>query len=147
MKSFRLILPKRKHRLAMLIAFLYFFLPFFGGLFATLANPSFALRIVPESQLRPLVEAYKVRVFSGRPRRGDRPPLRPGRRRRTAEGAARAAAAAAAAQADKRRRTQRGRPGGRLLPFCPGECLCSEDVISLETKTRRIESNTYRIVS
>jgi uncharacterized membrane protein SpoIIM required for sporulation len=52
----------RRHRYAMLIAFLLFFLPFF----ATLADPSFALRIVPESQLRPLVEAYKEGFSAGR---------------------------------------------------------------------------------
>ena len=50
-----------------------FFVPFFGGLFATLADPGFALRIVPEAQLRPLVEAYKEGFSAGRgagPRRG-----------------------------------------------------------------------------
>jgi uncharacterized membrane protein SpoIIM required for sporulation len=56
----------RRHRLAMGIALLLFFLPFFGGLFATLADPSFALRIVPEAQLRPLVEAYKEGFAAGR---------------------------------------------------------------------------------
>jgi uncharacterized membrane protein SpoIIM required for sporulation len=56
----------RRHWVAMLVAFLLFFVPFFGGLFATLANPSFAVRIVPESQLRPLVEAYRQGFESGR---------------------------------------------------------------------------------
>ncbi|HEY8038947.1 MAG TPA: stage II sporulation protein M [Polyangiaceae bacterium] len=56
----------RRHRVAMIIAFLLFFVPFFGGLFATLADPGFAVRIVPESQLRPLVEAYKEGFSSGR---------------------------------------------------------------------------------
>jgi uncharacterized membrane protein SpoIIM required for sporulation len=56
----------RRHKVAMLIAFLLFFLPFFGGLFATLTDSSFALRIVPETQLRPLVEAYKEGFSSGR---------------------------------------------------------------------------------
>ena len=56
----------RRHRLAMLIAFLLFFVPFFAGLFATLADPSFAVRIVPEAQLRPLVEAYREGFLAGR---------------------------------------------------------------------------------
>jgi uncharacterized membrane protein SpoIIM required for sporulation len=56
----------RRHKVAMLIAFLLFFVPFFGGLFATLADPGFAVRIVPEAQLRPLVEAYKDGFSSGR---------------------------------------------------------------------------------
>jgi uncharacterized membrane protein SpoIIM required for sporulation len=56
----------RRHKRAMLIAFLLFFVPFFAGLFATLADPSFALRIVPEAQLRPLVEAYKEGFSGGR---------------------------------------------------------------------------------
>ena len=49
----------RRHRAAMLIAFLLFFVPFFAGLFATLHDVGFAVRIVPESQLRPLADAYK----------------------------------------------------------------------------------------
>ncbi len=56
----------RRHRAALLIAFLLFFVPFFGGLFATLADPSFAVRVVPESQLRPLAEAYRQGFESGR---------------------------------------------------------------------------------
>jgi len=56
----------RRHWLAMLIAFLLFFVPFFAGLFATLDDPAFAVRIVPEAQLRPLVEAYKEGFSSGR---------------------------------------------------------------------------------
>ncbi len=56
----------RRHKVAMLIAFLLFFLPFFGGLIATLTDSSFALRIVPETQLRPLVEAYKEGFSAGR---------------------------------------------------------------------------------
>jgi uncharacterized membrane protein SpoIIM required for sporulation len=56
----------RRHKVAMLVAFLLFFVPFFAGLFATLADPSFALRIVPEAQLRPLVDAYKEGFSSGR---------------------------------------------------------------------------------
>jgi uncharacterized membrane protein SpoIIM required for sporulation len=43
----------------MILAFLLFFVPFFGGLFATLHDVGFAVRIVPEGQLRPLAEAYK----------------------------------------------------------------------------------------
>jgi uncharacterized membrane protein SpoIIM required for sporulation len=49
----------RRHKVAMLIAFLLFFVPFFGGLFATLHDVGFAVRIVPEAELRPLAEAYK----------------------------------------------------------------------------------------
>jgi uncharacterized membrane protein SpoIIM required for sporulation len=56
----------RRHKTAMLIAFLLFFVPFFGGLLATMSDPAFAIRIVPESQLRPLVEAYKEGFASGR---------------------------------------------------------------------------------
>ncbi len=56
----------RRHRAAMLLAFLLFFLPFFGGLFATLADPAFAARIVPESLLRPLSEAYRHGFTSAR---------------------------------------------------------------------------------
>jgi uncharacterized membrane protein SpoIIM required for sporulation len=56
----------RRHKTAMLVAFLLFFVPFFGGLLATLGDPGFAVRIVPESQLRPLVEAYREGFASGR---------------------------------------------------------------------------------
>jgi uncharacterized membrane protein SpoIIM required for sporulation len=56
----------RRHKIAMLAAFLLFFVPFFAGLLATLADPSFAARVVPEAQLRPLVEAYKQGFASGR---------------------------------------------------------------------------------
>jgi len=56
----------RRHRVAMLVALLLFFVPFFAGLLATLADPGFAVRIVPEAQLRPLVEAYSRGFDSGR---------------------------------------------------------------------------------
>lgn len=56
----------RRHKGAMLLATLLFFVPFVGGLLATLADPSFAVRIVPETQLRPLVEAYKQGFAAGR---------------------------------------------------------------------------------
>jgi len=56
----------RRHKFAVLVAFLLFFVPLFGGFFATLFDPGFALRIVPEAQLRPLVEAYKEGFASGR---------------------------------------------------------------------------------
>src|SRR6201999_2932942 len=39
----------RRHRGAVLVAFLLFFVPMFGGLFAAIADPSFATRIAPES--------------------------------------------------------------------------------------------------
>ncbi len=56
----------RRHRAAMLVAFLLFFVPFFGGLFGTLADPKFALTIVPDSMLRPLVHAYRQGFDEGR---------------------------------------------------------------------------------
>jgi uncharacterized membrane protein SpoIIM required for sporulation len=56
----------RRHRAAMLVAFLLFFVPFFGGLFGTLAEPKFALTIVPDSMLRPLVHAYRQGFDEGR---------------------------------------------------------------------------------
>jgi uncharacterized membrane protein SpoIIM required for sporulation len=56
----------RRHKVAMLLAFLLFFIPFFGGFFATLANTSFAARVVPEGQLRPMVEAYRHGFGSAR---------------------------------------------------------------------------------
>jgi uncharacterized membrane protein SpoIIM required for sporulation len=49
----------RRHKVAMLIAFLLFFVPFVAGLLGALADPAFAVRIVPESQLRPLADAYR----------------------------------------------------------------------------------------
>jgi uncharacterized membrane protein SpoIIM required for sporulation len=49
----------RRYRGAMLLSFILFFAPFFVGLFATLADPSFATRVAPESMLRPLTEAYR----------------------------------------------------------------------------------------
>src|SRR5580704_16143758 len=55
-----------RHEVSLLVALFLFFLPFFGGLFATLADPTFAVRIVPESQLRPLAEAYRQGFESGR---------------------------------------------------------------------------------
>jgi uncharacterized membrane protein SpoIIM required for sporulation len=56
----------RRHRVAMVVAFCLFFVPLFGGLLATLADPSFAARVVPEAQLRPMVEAYQHGFSSGR---------------------------------------------------------------------------------
>jgi uncharacterized membrane protein SpoIIM required for sporulation len=49
----------RRHKVAMLVSFLLFFVPFGAGLVGSMADPTFAVRIVPESQLRPLVEAYR----------------------------------------------------------------------------------------
>jgi uncharacterized membrane protein SpoIIM required for sporulation len=48
----------RKHWVAQVIAFVLFFGPFFAGLLLTMKDPQFAYRIVPESMLRPLAEAY-----------------------------------------------------------------------------------------
>jgi uncharacterized membrane protein SpoIIM required for sporulation len=56
----------RRHRTAMLVSFLLFFVPMFGGLFATLVHPSFAASIVPESMLRPLVHSYRQGFDEGR---------------------------------------------------------------------------------
>jgi uncharacterized membrane protein SpoIIM required for sporulation len=56
----------RRHKVAMTVAFLLFFVPFLGGLVAATLDPSFAARIVPESQLRPLADAYRQGFASGR---------------------------------------------------------------------------------
>jgi uncharacterized membrane protein SpoIIM required for sporulation len=56
----------RRHRLAMGIAFLLFFVPFAGGLLASLADPGFALHVAPESMLRPLLQAYRKGFEAGR---------------------------------------------------------------------------------
>jgi uncharacterized membrane protein SpoIIM required for sporulation len=56
----------RRHRWAVIIAFLLFFVPFFAGLFAAWADPGFAFKIVPESQLKPLAEAYSAGFSQGR---------------------------------------------------------------------------------
>jgi uncharacterized membrane protein SpoIIM required for sporulation len=56
----------RRHRYAMLVSFLLFFVPFFAGLAATLLDPGFAASIAPESMLRPLVESYRAGFDAGR---------------------------------------------------------------------------------
>ena len=56
----------RRHRGAVSFAFFLFFVPLFGGLFASLADPNFAARIVPESMLGPLTDAYRRGFESGR---------------------------------------------------------------------------------
>jgi uncharacterized membrane protein SpoIIM required for sporulation len=56
----------RRHRGAMIIAALLFFVPLAIGALAALADPSFAYRIVPEEMLRPLTEAYAKGFASGR---------------------------------------------------------------------------------
>jgi uncharacterized membrane protein SpoIIM required for sporulation len=61
----------RRHRGAVLVATLLFFVPFFLGLFAALGDPSFATRIAPESMLRPLVHAYRQGFAEGRPAGAD----------------------------------------------------------------------------
>ncbi len=48
----------RKHKGAVLLAAALFFLPFIGGVVASLLRPDFTYRIVPEATLRPLTEAY-----------------------------------------------------------------------------------------
>ena len=56
----------RKHKGYMALAFALFFVPFFCGLFVTLAHPDFAFRVAPESTLRPLTEAYAKGFAGGR---------------------------------------------------------------------------------
>ncbi|MEO8878162.1 MAG: stage II sporulation protein M [Polyangiaceae bacterium] len=56
----------RRHRLAMAIAFVLFFLPFFVTLFISSKDPTFAFRITPESQLRELTESYRQGFSAGR---------------------------------------------------------------------------------
>jgi uncharacterized membrane protein SpoIIM required for sporulation len=56
----------RRHKVAMIAALLLFFVPFFGGLIAATIHPSFAASIVPESELRPLADAYRQGFDSGR---------------------------------------------------------------------------------
>jgi uncharacterized membrane protein SpoIIM required for sporulation len=56
----------RRHKGAMLVSLALFFLPLFGGIAAALLDPTFAARIVPEGQLRPLAEAYRSGFDQGR---------------------------------------------------------------------------------
>ena len=56
----------RRHRRAIILAALLFFVPFAAGLIASLADPQFALRVAPESMLRPLTEAYSKGFAEGR---------------------------------------------------------------------------------
>jgi uncharacterized membrane protein SpoIIM required for sporulation len=56
----------RRHRLAMSISFCLFFLPFFGALFLSLHDPTFAFRVCPESQLHQLTESYSKGFDGGR---------------------------------------------------------------------------------
>ncbi len=56
----------RRHWRAMLLATVLFFVPFFLGLFAALAEPQFAFRVVPEAMLRPLTESYQRGFADGR---------------------------------------------------------------------------------
>jgi uncharacterized membrane protein SpoIIM required for sporulation len=51
--------------------FALFFVPFFAGLFMTMANPDYAFKIVPESMIRPLTEAYAKGFDEGRGFGGD----------------------------------------------------------------------------
>jgi uncharacterized membrane protein SpoIIM required for sporulation len=51
---------------AMLLATCLFFLPFALGVVLSLADPTFAFRIVPESMLRPLTESYARGFEAGR---------------------------------------------------------------------------------
>jgi uncharacterized membrane protein SpoIIM required for sporulation len=67
-KSVLLAFPRavRRHKLAMAIAFVLFFGPFFAALFASLHDPTFAFRVCPESQLHQLTESYSEGFSSGR---------------------------------------------------------------------------------
>lgn len=56
----------RRHRIAMLVSLVLFFVPFFAGLAATLVEPQFALNVAPESMLRPLLHAYRQGFSEGR---------------------------------------------------------------------------------
>jgi uncharacterized membrane protein SpoIIM required for sporulation len=56
----------RRHRLAMSISFLLFFVPFFAALFVSLRDPTFAFRVCPESQLQQLTDAYSQGFANGR---------------------------------------------------------------------------------
>ena len=56
----------RRHKGAVVIALLLFALPFIVGLVGALRDPDFAFRIVPESTLRPLTEAYRQGFAEGR---------------------------------------------------------------------------------
>ena len=56
----------RRHKWPVLLATALFFLPFAAGLFAALADPQLAFRIVPEATLRPLTEAYAKGFDQGR---------------------------------------------------------------------------------
>jgi uncharacterized membrane protein SpoIIM required for sporulation len=56
----------RKHWPRILLAGLLFFIPLALGVFASLRDPNFAFRIVPEAQLRPLTEAYAKGFDAGR---------------------------------------------------------------------------------
>jgi uncharacterized membrane protein SpoIIM required for sporulation len=49
----------RRHRTAMLVAFVLFFFPFGWGLVSSVHSPAFAMRVVPEAMLRPLADAYR----------------------------------------------------------------------------------------
>ena len=67
-KSVFLAFPRavRAHWRPMLLAVILFFGPFLFGAIASLAEPNFAFRVVPESQLRPLVDGYAKGFSSGR---------------------------------------------------------------------------------
>jgi uncharacterized membrane protein SpoIIM required for sporulation len=49
----------RRHRIAVLVAFVLFFFPFAWGLASAMHRAEFAVRVVPEAMLRPLVDAYR----------------------------------------------------------------------------------------
>ncbi len=57
----------RRRWRATLLASALFFIPFALGLIAALADPTFAFRIVPQTMLEPLTEAYAKGFADGRP--------------------------------------------------------------------------------
>jgi uncharacterized membrane protein SpoIIM required for sporulation len=56
----------RRHKAAVCIAALLFFVPFVLGYLAAASDPNYAFQIVPESTLRPLTEAYAKGFGEGR---------------------------------------------------------------------------------
>lgn len=56
----------RRHWRSMAIAFLLFFVPFFGGFVGAWVDPTYAFKIAPEPMLRQLTESYRQGFSTGR---------------------------------------------------------------------------------
>jgi uncharacterized membrane protein SpoIIM required for sporulation len=56
----------RRHRIAILVSLLLFFVPLLGSIAMSLQDPAFAARVAPEGLLRNLTEAYRQGFESGR---------------------------------------------------------------------------------